>query len=192
MLDRDHLSLAHRLWGQIVRPGDRVVDATLGKGRDALRLAQLCLQHESGRLVGLDIQPQAIDTTWALLADHLPASALQQVRLMVGDHARFPSDLEPGSIRLIVYNLGYLPGSDESVITTSQGTLQSLEAARELLHPGGTISCTCYSGHPGGDEEEQAVLAWASRLPRSQWTVTHTRWLNRRKGPSLLMVERIG
>lgn len=191
MLDRDHLSLAHRLWEQVVRPGDHVIDATLGKGRDALKLAQLCLKEGTGSLVGFDIQHQAVDATRALLAAHLPENILQRVRLIVGDHAQFPGDLAPNSVRLIVYNLGYLPGSDESLITTSQGTLQSLDAALELLEPGGTISCTCYSGHPGGDDEEQAVLAWASSLPRSRWTVAHTRWLNRRKGPSLLMVERI-
>jgi hypothetical protein len=191
MLARDHLSLAHHLWEQIIRPGDCVIDATLGKGRDALKLARLCLGDEAGCLIGLDIQAQAVESSRTLLAAHLPEQWMRRVKLIEGDHAVFPADLQPESVRLIVYNLGYLPGGDESLITTCQGTLQSLRAALELLQPGGAISCTCYSGHPGGDEEEKAVLAWASSLPRSQWTVTHTRWLNRRKGPSLLIVEKL-
>lgn len=191
MLDRDHLSLAHRLWEQIIRPGDRVVDATLGRGKDALKLAQLCLGPEGGVFFGLDIQPQAVEASRKRLAAALPSRLMESIRLMACDHAQFPAEIEPESVRLVVYNLGYLPGGDESLITTASSTILSLDAALGLLQPGGVICCTCYSGHPGGDDEEEAVLCWAKTLPRSQWTVSHTRWLNRRNGPSLLLVQRL-
>lgn len=52
--------------------------------------------------------------------------------------------------RLIAFNLGYLPGGDKTVITTSKTTLLALEAAERILMPGGLISMVVYIGHPGG------------------------------------------
>lgn len=52
--------------------------------------------------------------------------------------------------RLVAFNLGYLPGGDKGIITQSATTLLALEAAKELLLPGGVISIVAYVGHPGG------------------------------------------
>jgi hypothetical protein len=35
-----HLALAHSIWGQVLRPGSVVVDATCGNGHDALAIAK--------------------------------------------------------------------------------------------------------------------------------------------------------
>lgn len=52
--------------------------------------------------------------------------------------------------RLVAFNLGYLPGGDKRIITSSASTLLALEAAKDLLLPGGLISVVAYVGHPGG------------------------------------------
>jgi hypothetical protein len=42
--------------GQVVKPGDVVVDATCGNGADSLALAHLALTDQSGKLYCIDIQ----------------------------------------------------------------------------------------------------------------------------------------
>ena len=44
---------------QVVQPGDTVVDATLGNGHDTLMLCELV--GETGRVIGFDIQPDAVE-----------------------------------------------------------------------------------------------------------------------------------
>jgi hypothetical protein len=190
-LHRDHLEEAHAVWKTVVRPGDLVIDAKLGKGRDAAVLASLCLREDQGQLWGLDLQRVACEMAWETLRTQVPEPLHGRIHIRCMSHASFPSDIQPNSVRLITYNLGYLPGSDGSIITLQESTLASLQQATLLIQEGGLISCTCYPGHSGGAEEEAAVLRWASTLPRSQWTVQHIRWLNRRAGPSLLLVERL-
>lgn len=46
---------------QVVQPGDTVVDATLGNGHDTLMLCELV--GETGRVIGFDIQPDAVERT---------------------------------------------------------------------------------------------------------------------------------
>ena len=48
-----------------IRPGDRVIDATLGNGHDTCMLAALV--GEQGRVYGFDIQPDAVARTRAAL-----------------------------------------------------------------------------------------------------------------------------
>ena len=62
-LYRSHLDLAHTYWKQVVSSGDWAIDATCGNGKDTLKLAQLL----EGRVIGLDIQGEAIEKTRALL-----------------------------------------------------------------------------------------------------------------------------
>ena len=60
-----------------------------------------------------------------------------------------------------MFNLGYLPGTDQVTITQTDSTVEALQQAAEVLTPGGIITCICYPGHPGGLEEAEAVLDWA-------------------------------
>lgn len=55
-----------------------------------------------------------------------------------------------GICRLVTFNLGYLPGGDKNLITKVDTTLQALQAASNVLQPGGLISIVAYVGHPGG------------------------------------------
>ncbi|PQP91533.1 uncharacterized protein Pyn_12807 [Prunus yedoensis var. nudiflora] len=53
-------------------------------------------------------------------------------------------------LRLVAFNLGYLPGGDKPIITESETTLKALEVAKSIVVPGGLISLVVYVGHPGG------------------------------------------
>ena len=63
----------------------------------------------------------------------------------------------------MMFNLGYLPGADQSCITKTASTLIALDAAVNYLAPGGVLTVVVYPGHPGGREEATAVREWFIR-----------------------------
>lgn len=142
-----HLSCAHALWSHFVSPFDLVVDATLGNGHDALFLAKL-LQGK-GTLIGYDIQKKSIDTTLALFLVHRELTKELKTTFYLRSHEELEA-LEPS---LIVYNLGYLPGSSKELTTSLESTKKSFEKAMLLIKAGGAISVTCYPGHTEGKKE---------------------------------------
>lgn len=175
-----HLQLAKDFWRGHLRPHDYAIDATCGNGNDTLFLAQLC------HVIGLDIQPQAIQNTEELLAKHGKKAVLHRL-----SHALIDQIPLPHPPRLIVYNLGYLPRGDKSLTTLTQTTLESVQKSVELLADDGALSITCYPGHDEGLKEEEALLRFAESLPSHEWAVSHHRWINRLRAPSLLWIARV-
>ena len=168
-------------------PGDAAIDATCGNGHDTLFLAKLPLSQ----IFALDIQPAAIENTRNLLAEHLKEEERKRVSLHQMSHVdlkKVPCREPP---RLIVYNLGYLPGSDKSITTMTANTLASIESALKILSETGAVSITCYPGHDEGKKEEEAVLQLTAALSSKMWEIRHHRWLNRQHSPSLLWIARL-
>ncbi len=174
-----HLSLAHSYWEKTIQSGDWAIDATCGNGHDTLKLSQIC-----EGVISLDIQEKALEIT----KERLDQSA--NVHLFLQSHAELPPLATQVPVRLIVYNLGYLPGGNKKLTTRVSSTLQSLQWAQEILLPGGMISITCYPGHPEGQLEEKALIEMAAKLSPFAWDVCHHQWLNRNLAPSLLLLEK--
>lgn len=185
---QSHLELAHHYWQKIVQPGDQIIDATCGNGHDTLLLATFALQPEAGHLWAIDLQKQALEKSQKLLSTELSSDLYQRISWMHQSHAQFPSSIEKESVKLIVYNLGYLPGGNKEVTTQTASTLQSLEQALALLCPGGAISLTCYPGHPEGAAEEKAIRSFLEHLDPRLWCVCHHVICNRQKAPSLFLI----
>lgn len=179
-LFQSHIDLAHSYWERLVLPNNTIIDATCGNGHDTLFLASL----NPGTLYACDIQEKAISTTKEKLGEHH-----QNVKFVLGCHSSFPEKIEEGSVKLIVYNLGYLPGGDKAFTTELESTLESIKSARDLIAPGGAISITCYPGHPEGAKEEEKLLEECSKLDPKKWNCCHHRWLNRKNSPSLLFLQ---
>jgi SAM-dependent methyltransferase len=186
-LYRSHIDLAHHYWSLLVKDGDIVIDATCGNGWDSLILAKL----NPKILYSIDLQEQAIEKAQVRLSAHLSAQAYEKVQWIHGSHVRFPEEILPGTVKLIVYNLGYLPGGDKSITTLTETTMQSLENGKNLLACGGVISVTCYPGHSEGEREEQAATAFAKSLDPREWSCCYHQWLNRDRCPSLLLIQKI-
>lgn len=178
---------AHHLWEKLVRPGDCVVDATCGNGKDTLVLARLI--GETGTLVGLDIQEAALTQTRTLLEKELSQEQLDRTHLLLQSHETFPPLAKKP--KLIVYNLGYLPGGDKKITTQAETTLKSLKESLLLIEQGGAISLACYPGHDEGLREEHALLEWMANLPTSAWSVSLHRSLNRHRSPFLFWIQKI-
>ncbi len=182
-----HLRLAKEYWTRHLLPEDTAIDATAGNGQDTLYLAQLSLSA----LFALDIQEEAIENTRKLLNEHLNGEELGKITLlhMPHDNLRKVPCLTPP--RLIIYNLGYLPGKDKSITTKTESTLRSLESALSILGEKGAVSITCYPGHEEGKKEEDAILGFAESLSPKEWEVRWSRWVNRNRSPSLFWISRL-
>ncbi len=142
------------------------IDGTAGNGHDTLFLARLV--GPRGRVWSLDIQAAAIERTAQRLSAE-PNDFISRVALHLADHADLlsvvPLEFYCGQIDIVMFNLGYLPGGDRSLTTRTEATLQALDAAQQLLAPGGILSVMAYPGHPGGQTETAAVEQWFQRLP---------------------------
>lgn len=172
-----------------MKPGDTVVDATVGNGHDLLFLAKTALNPSEGTIYGFDIQKEALEHSQARIESELPALR-ERVHLFLQSHEAFPEFFSELEIKLFVYNLGYLPGANKETTTLLESTLKSVEHACKLVMPGGAISITCYPGHPQGAIEEEALLEFAKGLDKAEWSACHQRWLNRERSPSLLLLQK--
>ena len=160
----------HEALAEILQPGDFAIDATAGNGRDVSFLAQLV--GESGKVHVFDLQRTAIETTEAELRR---AGLLSRCCLHHLSHERMAEVLPPetkGRAKAIVFNLGYLPGGDKSIITTKASTLPALATSVAWLAPEGLLSITAYRGHHGGMEETKEVETYLNNLPDSNFNIS--------------------
>ena len=171
-----------------IQIGDPVIDATLGNGFDALFLAQSI--GKTGTIYGFDVQQEAINSTTQLL-QHEPC---QQVFFLQGhEHmmAHIPQE-KHGHIQAIMFNLGWLPKSDKSIITHADTTILALEQSLQLLAPNGRMSIMLYPGHHGGDSEAAQVTTWlqAKHLHDISFNLEQIRVPQRPKAPILLQIQK--
>lgn len=152
-----------------LRPGDFAVDATVGNGHDSLLLAEQV--GATGRVCAIDVQAAAIAATRERLR---AAGGLEQVQLHQDNHATVLATLaeqSPATARVIVFNLGYLPGSDKTIQTQAGDTVTALDASGRLLAPDGLLLVTAYRAHPGGANEAEAVTSWMRAKESEGWRV---------------------
>ena len=132
------------------------IDATCGNGGDT---AFLCgLTAPEGRVLGFDIQPEAIASTRKHLEQlGVPASRYE---LHCQSHADLLQVVQPGTADAVMFNFGWLPGADHAVFSTAQSSIPALQAALEAVRPGGVVSAILYSGQVIGTDEKQTVLEY--------------------------------
>ncbi|WP_308635909.1 class I SAM-dependent methyltransferase [Paenibacillus silvisoli] len=196
------LSMAHKLVKERVSQGDTVVDATCGNGVDTLLLAELAGRR--GAVYAFDIQAEALERTRDRLAGSSgggvsaaekagAASSGAALHLVHASHADMAAHVAAdahGNVAAVMFNLGYLPGADQTVITTPDGTLAALDAALSLLRPGGIVTVVLYPGHPGGAEEADAVQQWAASLPQAAAQAVLYRMAQKAEAPYLMAIEK--
>lgn len=180
------LEFSHNLLKETVREGDVVIDATAGNGNDTVLLATLVGRY--GKVIGFDIQKQAIENTKQKL---LLTGLSQQVTLYHQGHETIPEVLEnEEQIGGIIFNLAYLPGSDKS-ITKKETTLQAVATLLPRLRIGSYLLLVVYSGHPGNTEENDALLEYATTVDPSLFKVLHYGFINQVNNPPFLIaIER--
>ncbi len=175
-------ALAHRLAEAALDEGALAIDATAGNGHDTVFLAERV--GETGRVLAFDVQPAAIEVARQRVA---AAGWAERVEFLTVSHADLAAHAEPGAVALVMFNLGYLPGTSHDLTTHAETTLPALDAAVRVLRAGGALSVVCYPGHPAGGAEAEAVEGWFARLAGGGWRVARYGALGtRRPAPFLL------
>lgn len=178
--------LAREQIARVLQKGETAVDATAGKGRDTLFLAELV--GPEGHVHAFDIQPAALRQTASLLGQNELSS---RVTLIPAGHETMAAHVG-GPVAAVMFNLGYLPGGDRRIVTTPERTRCGLEAALGLLRRGGLITVVLYPGHPGGEAERGVLLDLCRNLDSGTFGVVRVELLNRGgPPPELLAVKRL-
>jgi len=178
------LNYSHHLLEESVSPGETVIDATCGNGHDTLFLSQLA--GDNGKVLAFDVQREAIKNTKKLLQEH----DRKNVELICDNHAHlshYLSSDQVGKVGGAIFNLGYLPGGDKSVITTASSTIIALDTILLYLKKKGLIILVIYHGHPGGQEEKEALLKHVIQLDQKSFNVLQYRFINQKNSPPFIV-----
>ena len=187
------LEMAHWMLKDIINTNDVVVDATMGNGYDTQFLAEL-----GANVYAFDVQEEALNATEKRLDDAGIKNQIFEknlsnlltepsVNLVLSGHEKL-SEYVKEPIKAAIFNLGYLPKTDKSVVTKADTTLTALDALTNQLVVGGRIAVMIYYGHEGGMEEKNAVIKWTSSLPQKDWEVTSYAPLNQIHTPPILVL----
>jgi len=168
--------------GLIIKEGDYVIDATAGNGNDTLFLAEEV--GPRGHVYTFDIQEEALVKT----AERLKERKLDARVTLIQDGHEKLSQYVTAPVSAVMYNLGYLPGSNRQVTTEAVSSLESFKQALNLLNPGGMITVVLYPGHPKGSCEKEALLPVCNNLPSSDYAVLHIKLINQANDPPELLV----
>lgn len=175
------LTMAHEFLEECLTKDSVAVDATMGQGFDTLFLAQ-----RAGQVYAFDIQAEAVQWTKERLGGAYP-----HVQLIQAGHERV-ADYVSGPIDGAIFNLGYLPKADKSVVTQPKTTLSALRQILNLLKVGGRVSLMVYYGHAGGQVEKDSLLAFVSQLSQQEFAVMSYQALNQiNHPPFLIMIEKL-
>lgn len=182
--------MAHELLKPRIRPGDHVMDGTMGNGYDTLFLWNQV--HPCGRVYAFDVQETALILTRNRLRAAGWDENMSSVQLIPDSHHRLTAYIST-PLTAAMFNLGYRPGSDKKIVTQWSYLHQALESLMQgALSPGGCISIISYGEHSGGAVEQRQLAAFLQNLPSANWAVTKFERINaRREAPQLLFVEKL-
>lgn len=124
------------------------IDCTLGNGHDTLFLSTLF-----NKVYALDIQPLALKRSKERLKD------TSNTFLYLLNHKDIDK-LEIKNIDLILYNLGFLPGSDKKITTNYKTTIESIDKAYNILNDNGSIIIASYIRQSNGKEEYDMIIKY--------------------------------
>lgn len=119
------------------------------------------------REMGLDIPLDVpLDETIREPSESVPSSPTDRSRtpsvtMICGSHdTSFPRSIE--DVGIVVYNLGFLPGTEKEIQTSAASTLSSLSQAAASLRIGGALSVIVYPG--SNPDEDRCVRLFCEAL----------------------------
>lgn len=179
------LPFARTLLKKAVQSGDSVVDATIGNGHDTLFLAELV--GDSGHVFGFDIQEEAIQQTKHRLSQQ---GHIENISLFHRGHEHILTTIPAsfhGRITGAIFNLGYLPGGDKSVVTTAKTTIMAIEQLLEIMAKEGLIVLVIYHGHQEGAVERDELLPFVRQLDQKKVHVLQYQFINQTNHPPFIV-----
>lgn len=174
------IQLSHDFLAEILTHQSIALDATMGNGYDTLFLAK-----HAKEVYAFDIQEIALKTT----KEKLSQLNVNHVHLILDSHENIDNYLS--EIDVAIFNLGYLPKSDKTVITKPESTILALKKTVNLLKVGGRVSIMVYYGHEGGQLEKETLEHFLKNLSQEQYTIMRYQSVNQVNFPPfLIMIEK--
>ncbi|GHH97362.1 class I SAM-dependent methyltransferase [Neobacillus kokaensis] len=179
------LPFAKILLKKAVSTGGVVVDATLGNGHDTVFLADLV--GDTGKVYGFDVQERALAATKDRLNQQ---GLLGRATLFHNGHEHLAASIPPGDhgkITGAIFNLGYLPGSDKTIVTRPETTIAAINQLLEIMAPEGIIVLVIYHGHDEGAVERDALLQYCSTIDQKTAHVLQYQFINQKHHPPFIV-----
>lgn len=140
MIESDIVKRVHEL-SLTANKKNIAIDATVGNGYDTIFLAQ-----HFNEVIGIDIQPLAIKRSSEKTKD------FNNVKLYLDDFNNIESYKYAN---VIIFNLGFLPGSNRKVKTQDYTSDKAIISAYKILD--GIMLVACYIQHEGGYDEYEKL-----------------------------------
>lgn len=148
--------------------GDFAIDATMGQGYDTLFLHQQV--GDKGLVIGFDIQEKAISMTQELIGKTNSVQYIMNSHEYINDYLPI-IDNQVRKPKVIMFNLGYLPGGEKTITTEVAVTQKSIIISLDILANNGLLSVVTYPGHEEGAIEDEEISQLFSQLPSKQYEV---------------------
>lgn len=179
------LTFAHSILHEAIQDGDIAVDATVGNGHDTTFLCKLV--GENGKVYGFDVQEIAIKRTM----DQLKSQQLQtRARLFHTGHEQLlqsiPSE-DHAKIKGAVFNLGYLPKGDKSIVTHGDTTISAVKQLLSIMAEGSVIILVVYHGHPEGKQEKNQLVEFVKKIDQKEAHVAQYGFINQINHPPFII-----
>ena len=165
--------------------GDVAVDFTMGNGNDTAFLSQTV--GAEGKVYAFDIQEDALISTRGHLKE---LGCPENYELICASH-HLVKDFVSTPIKAGMFNLGYLPRSGRKAVTTMrETTMPAVEAALDLLSPGGIVMVAIYPGHEEGRLEGEMLAEYFATLDRRKICVSRFNIMNSPTSPYFYFAEK--
>ncbi|CAM3658620.1 class I SAM-dependent methyltransferase [Erysipelothrix urinaevulpis] len=165
----NHKTISHAFLESRLNSTSSAVDMTCGNGHDTEFLATICRD-----VLAIDIQKEAIKNT------QQRCQVFKNIEYLHMDHSQVSFKKRYDAY---MYNLGYLPHSDKTIITHASTTLTSLK--KIIANKPKYLSIACYRGHEGGNDEYQAIIDFLDALEIQYITLAYQRSMS----PITLLID---
>ena len=88
-------------------------------------------------------------------------------------------------VKVVMFNLGYLPGGDHNIGTKGATTIEAIEKSLSLLVKNGIVMIVIYYGGDSGFDEKEAVLEFLASLDCKKYSVLMHHFINQINCPPI-------
>jgi predicted methyltransferase len=168
-----------------LKEGDVCADFTMGNGHDTLFLSNTV--KESGHVYAFDIQEGALVST----KKRLEAEGKYENYTLIHDSHHNLKKYIDKKIKAGMFNLGYLPGSNNKALTTKrETTLPAVKDALSMLDSDGILLIAVYPGHAEGEVEGKLLLEYFETIDRHEMSVSRFQIVNSPTSPYFFICEK--
>lgn len=177
--------ISHKTVAMFLQEGEVAIDATAGHGMDTVFLAKQV--GEEGHVYAFDIQDRAITSTEGRL---LMEGLKSRTSLIKDSHENIDQYVK-GTIGCAMFNLGYLPNGDKTIITCPTSSVIAIKKCIDLVKIKGVISICIYTSHEGAKQEATLVEEFLIKLPKKNYKVLKHFSLNDENSPYIVFIYRM-